>query len=194
MTDAEKFEIDVEAIQKAYDAFASGDWGTCFMVLSGFLSAKRRCGEAEWAEWSEHHMQRRARWYRDELYREMIGRWKAGDFRSRAHMDEVLEQRANMMMSHLGTALEYIWASSSRDACLDSLDGVPHNRGAIEWTAIAAEALMEDVREDLFDDHILGDTEPLQVKNDWCESCEQWRPEREGFPLGEYVCAECSAP
>lgn len=193
MTDAQKFEIDFEAIQTAYDAFASGNWAFCFATLSGMLKDARRCGEAAWVEWSEHYMQRRARWYRDELYRETIGRWKAGEFRSRAHMDEVLEQRANMMMAHLGTALTYIWASSSRDACVDALDGVPHGKGGIEWNIVAAKALMEDVREDLFDDHILGDTEPLQVKNGWCESCERWRPEREEYPLGEYACAECSA-
>ena len=59
---------------------------------------------------------------------------------------------------------------------------------------IAAEALMQDVRDDLFQEGILGDTEPLQVRNGRCPTCEEWKPEREEFPLGEYVCAECSEP
>lgn len=194
MTDAEKFEIDIEAIQKAYDAFASGDWGTCFMVLSGFLSAKRRCGDDEWVIWAERYMQRRARYYRDLLYREILGTWKAGGFASHKNMLETLEQRADSLMSHLGSALTYIWASSSRDACLEMHDGVPATNAYIEWSAVASAALRTDVLEDLFDDHIMGDTEPLQVKNGWCDACERWRPEREEFPLGEYVCDECSVP
>lgn len=194
MSDAEKFEVDVAAIQQARDAFASGDWALCFSILSAFLHAKRRCGDDEWLEWAQRHMQRGARWYRDRLKEEILGSWKAGEFKDRTAMDERIEGRAISMMSHLGTALTYIWASQSRDACLEQLDGVPQGKGYIDWNTIASEALQQDVRDDLFEEHIMGDTEPLQVRNGWCDGCERWRPEREQFPLGEYVCDECSAP
>lgn len=193
MTDDEKFEVDVATIQQARDAFASGDWASCFTLLDVFLHAKRRCSEEDRHAWAEQIVQRKARWYRDRLKDEILGSWKAGEYASRAQMDEALEQRAISMMSHLGVALEYIWTSQSRDACLETLDGVPHTRGYIEWNIIASEALQQDVRDDLFQEHIQGDTEPLQVRNGWCDSCERWRSERDEFPLGAYVCDECSA-
>lgn len=194
LSDDQKFEVDVEVIQKAYDAFASGDWGLCFEMLSAFLRNKRRCGEDQWHEWASDYLQRGARWYRNRLRNEILGSWKAGEYKSRAHVDETLEQRAADMMVHVNVALAYIQASENRDACLDVLDGVPHGRNFVDWNTIAATALRQDVLEDLFDDHIMGDTEPLQVRNGWCETCESWKPEREEFPLGEYVCAECSVP
>lgn len=187
-----RFEVDIAAIQRARDAFASGDWAQCFTTLNAFLKIRNRCGPDQWFEWAQHAIAQKMVWYRERLVQEVLAMWAAGEFRDRAHYEKHLSDRAAAMFPDMETALYYLTQSGNSDACTEKLNGVPTNGAIIEWCTIAACALEQDVVDAVFDEHIWGDTKPPQVRSRWCSLCEAWKPEPPYPELGEFVCRDCA--
>ncbi len=197
MTVRERFEADIALVKEARDAFTKGDWGQCFVLLDAFLQFKRRCSDQDWAAWAKQHLTNAAIWIREDIAHQTLIIWSGGNFKTRDDMKEFIRDKAKDTFGedHAG-ALRYLSVSDNSDVVVD--DGgrlyVTANN-VVDWVGMAVLALSQDVIDELWHEHIYGDTEPPQEVALWCDFCEKWRPTRgRQVPPGEFACDECSDP
>lgn len=188
------FEADIETIFQAWNAIKAGNWGWAFQAIEHFLESKRRASHFDWTLWAKRYLSIQAQKGAETVTEQTVKLWAAGSFKSRDDMKEfVLDKARDNFREDPTGALLFLAFSQNSDVVLEDggkLYVTPNN--VVDWCAIAALALAQDVHDALFNEHIWGDTEPPQEKSRWCDFCEKWRKDHGRFPKEPFVCDECS--
>ncbi len=183
---------DESAVLEAIDLLEKGDWGEALTLLAA-LKAQLLSGAAQDARVNTA-LSILSQDYYDTIKRivdEFVREWRAGEFQgSRDSANESLEQACDNACTYTQTAQIYLAMSQEDGAYLEEFGEVPHDGASVRWSAMAAVALLADVRRAIKHAGIDTNDDPPENAQVDCTVCLEWS-EGQAVPGEDDVCDAC---